>query len=307
MTLVKKLIFAPLFLIALTFLLYQLNPLLRSYDFIFAFSASTIIQLIILAALIFLTSLFFVLFASLAYDWKLILPTGILASILPMFFLKQPIGLILSVGALATLILTYLALENTLKTYLNFKPNSLFGPHIRRLSTFLILVISLTYFLSISKTVQETGFQIPDSLLERALKITAPSQESSQQPSSQPSLSKDQIELLKQNPDLLKQYGLDPEILDSLSQPQQRSKAPADLAQDTLKQAVKGQLDTIIKPYLAIIPGVLTILFFFILQSLVALLNLLIYPLLWGIFYILEKTGFVKFTVEQRPVKKIVI
>lgn len=301
MNFVKKLIFAPLFFASLSFLLYQLNPLFKSYDFIFAFSASTIIQLILFAALISLTSLSFVLFAIFANDWKVILVVGILTSTLPVFFVRGDLGLILSVGTLVILLLTYLGLEKTLKNYLNFEPGALFGPHIRRMCTFLILVISLTYFLSISRHIYENGFQIPDPLIEQALKITAPSKESDQQQTGpQPSITPQQIELLKQNPDLLKQYGLDPKILESMS-------APADLAQDTLKQAVKGQLDGIIKPYLGIIPGVLAVLFFFILQSLVTLLNLLIYPLLWGIFYIFEKTGYIKFEVEQRTVKKMVI
>lgn len=311
MNAVKKLILAPFFLIILAILISQLNPLLKSYEFIFSLSLDTFIQLIVLSGLILLSSFSFVLFASFAFDWKIVLPVSLVSSILPMLFVNQTLGLILSVGILVSLLITYLEVEKTLKNYLTFDPNSLFGPPIRHLSSMLILVISLTYFLSISQVIQQKSFQIPDSLIETSLKLVPQSQsektETTQQPL--PTISPQQIELLKKNPDLLKQYGLDPKILDSLTQPKkaQTSKPPQDLLTGTVKQAIKDQLQNVLKPYLGIIPAVLDILLFLILQSLLSILNLLIYPFLWITFYILEKSGFIKFTVETRSVKKMVI
>ncbi len=297
MLLVKKLIFALFFLIVFSIVIFQLNPLLKSYDFIFSLSWDSAIQLFVLTGFILLSSLLFVIFASLAYDWKIVLPVGLLASLIPMAMIGPSLGLILSVGVLVSLFLTYLGVENTLKTYLNFAPTTLFGPSIRLLSSFLILVISLTYFLSINSVLQKESFQIPDSLIDQALKLTPLPKETSQpqQQTAQPQITQEQINLLKQNPDLLKQYGLDP------------AKAPQNLLNDTLKQTIKDQLQNIIKPYLGIIPAVLAVLLFFILQSLTSILNLLIYPLLWVIFYILEKSGYIKFSEEMRPVKKMVI
>lgn len=309
MAFVKKLIFAPFFLISFIFLLYQLGPILKSYEVIFSISQDTFIQLIILSGLIFLTSFFFVLFATIAFDWKIILPVGLFASIPPIILVSSPLGVILAGGTFISIAVTYLTLENRLKTYISFQPSSLLGPSIKHFTSLLILALSLTYFLSINKIIKEQGFQIPDPLIEQALKLTTQSQEPAGQQTTTPppSIPQEQIELLKQNPDLLKQYGLDPDVLDTINQPQKTSQPPTELAQNTLKQAVKDQLEVVIKPYLGIIPGVFAILFFFVLQSLIALINLLIYPLLWGIFYILEKTGFVKFTVEQRTIRKMVV
>lgn len=312
MPIIKKLIFAPFFLVIFAILIYQLNPTLKSYEFIFSLSLDTFVQLIILSCLILLSSFLFILFASFAFDWKLVLPVGIIASILPMILINQTLGLILSVGILAALLLTYLGLENTLKNYLTFEPNNLFGPPIRHLSSLLILVISLTYFLSISQVIQKTSFEIPDSLIDTSLKLIPQPQSEKQESKPKqtlPAIPPDQIELLKQNPDLLKQYGLDPSILDSLAEQEndQSQKPPEDLLTATVKQTLKDQLQTIIKPYQSVIPAVLAVLLFFILLSFASILNLLIYPLLWATFYILEKSGYIKFTIETRPVKKMII
>lgn len=311
MLVLKKLIFAPFFLIVFAILIYQLNPLLKSYDFIFSLSLDSIIQLVVLAALTLLSSLLFILFTALAQDWKLVLPTGILASLIPLVFVNQTLGMILAVGILASLLIVYLGVENTLKKYLNFTPNSLFGPPIRQLGSLLILVVSLTYFLSISGVVQKEGFQIPDSLIETSLKLVPQPQSEKVDTTSQPQLTipPEQIELLKQNPDLLKQSGLDHKILDTLApqKQQQSTKPPQDLLADTLKQTIKDQLQTIIKPYLGFVPALLAVILFFLLQSITSILNLFISPLLWILFFVFEKTGFVKFTEEMRPVKKMVV
>lgn len=308
----KKLIFAPFFLFTFAILIYQLNPFLKSYDFIFSLSTDTLIQLAILTSLIVFTGFWFVLFASLAFDWKIVLPVSLVASLLPIVLISPSLGLILSVGTLSALLLIYLLVENTLKSYLNFEPNSLFGPAIKTLSSLLILVISLTYFLSISQVIQKTSFEIPDALIDTSLKLIPQpkfGKQESKPKQALPAIPPDQIELLKQNPDLLKQYGLDPSILDALDKPEknQPQQAPQDLLTETVKQTIKDQLQTIIKPYQSVIPAVLAVLLFFILLSFISILNLLIHPLLWLIFYILEKTGFIKFTTEQRPVKKMVI
>lgn len=74
-----------------------------------------------------------------------------------------------------------------------------------------------------------------------------------------------------------------------------------------VKEALKDQIQNLIKPYLGLIPAVVAALLFFTLQALTSLVSLLIYPLLWLIFLILEKIGFVKFTTEMREVKKMVV
>lgn len=306
MVFVKKLVFAPLFLIAFIFLIYQLNPLFSSYDLIFTLSLNTATQLIMLSALILLSSLLFVLFATFAQDWKLILPIGILSSLIPLVLINPSVGAILTVGTLFTLLLTYLILESSLKSYLTFTPSSILGPPIRHLSTLLVLIMSVSFYLSTNKIIGEKGFEIPDSLIDSALELTSSSLPSTEaeQPTL-PQIPPEQIALLKQNPDLIKQYGLDPKILDSLDQPASKTSTKPD--QNLIKQAVKDQLQNVIKPYLAFVPAALAVLLFITLESIVSFLTILIYPLLWLIFYILEKSGFVKFVTETRSVKKMVI
>lgn len=251
----KKLIFAPVFLIIFTIFIYQLSLILKSYDFVFSLSINTLIQLIILSALIFLSSLTFVLFATFANNWKLILPIGILASLIPFAFWNMSLSAVFAVGISVSLLLAYLT----------FNPTALLGPAVRHLSGLLILSFCLVYFLSASKIIAQNGLQIPDSLIDTALKFSSPTSPNS--------------------PDLL-QLSIPP---------------------DLLKQTVKDQLQGLIKPYQGFVPASLAVMLFLTLQSLTSILNLLIYPLLWVTFFILEKTGFVKFEVEQRPVKKLIV
>ncbi len=302
----KKLTFAPFFIISYALLLYTLNPFLKSYDFIFSFSLDSFVQLAILASFFCLTSFLFVIFAVISLDWKLIIPIGLLAAVLPMLFLNPAQGLVLSVGSLVAFILTFAILENKLKSYLTFESSSLLGPSIRSLTSFLILVFSFIFFLSANQMIQKSGFEIPDSLIDTALQFSQPKteQESS---ASQISIPQEQLDLLKKNPDLLRQSGLDPKILDTLNQPNRSSKTPQDLTSNLIKTAVKDQIQNFIKPYLTFIPAILAILFFFTVQSLTSIISLVIYPLLWIIFFILEKSGFIKFVFEQRPVKKMII
>lgn len=300
MIVLKKLCFAPLFLIIYICLIYTLTPLLKSYDFIFSLSLSTLISLIIISALIVGVSFSFILF-SLSLDWRIILPVIILTSLTPFIFVDLSLGLVLFVGSVIGLMISFISLENMMKSYLTFQPNSILGPPIRQLSALLILVFCIGYFLSMSKVVSEKGFSIPDSLIETALKFSGQESADSVGPAL-PSISQQQIDLLKKNPDLLKQSGLDPKILDTLNSP----KTPNN-QNDLIKQTVKDQVQGFLKPYLGFVPVLLAVLLFLTLQSLTSILNLLIYPLLWVIFYILEKTGFIKFTEEMRPVKKMVV
>ena len=269
MAVFKKLIFGPLFLLTFAFLIFQLKSNLGSYDVIFSLSITTLAQLLLLSGLICLSSFLFVLFVSLSSDWKIVLPVGIVASILPIIVIRDATGIILCLGVGLTILFIYFTFTQKLKTYLSFEPASLFGPSIRHMAALLILVFSFTYFLSMNKIIQTQGFQIPASLIDSALKLT------------------DQPQTIQEETTI--------------------SQAPANLMQETLKQAVKTQLDSIIKPYLGAVPAILAVLLFFLLQSLTSLINLLIYPLLWILFYIFEKTGFIKFTEEQKTLRKMVV
>lgn len=309
MVLIKKLIFALPFLIIFTALTYQITPMLASYDFIFSLSLKTLIDLILISLLFFFSSFLFILFTTIASDWKIILPVGILASAIPLVFTQSALNLIVAVVIFVSLLITNLLLDNSLKKYLTFQPGALLGPSIRNLSSLLIFSFCLIYFLSVNKIIAQNGFQIPDSLIDTSLKLAAPNLPTLSESPATPQLSipPEQIELLKQNPDLLKQYGLDSKMLDSLTAPQKSTAAPKNLTYDLIKQTINDQVQNIIKPYQNFIPAGLAMLLFFTFQAFVSIANLLISPLLWLIFLILEKTGFTKFVVEQREVKKLVV
>lgn len=278
MNMIKKLTFAPVFLISFSILISQFSSILKSYDFIFSLSIDTLIQLIIVAALVSLSSFLFILFAALSQDWRFVLPFGILASLVPFAFLETGLALVFSVGTLVSLLLTFINLDSTLKSYLTFKSVTLLGPLIRHLSGLLILAFCLVYFLSANKMIAQNGFQIPDSLIDTVLNLSQPASNQQEPTAPQLSIPQEQLDLLN---------GLIP--------------------QDEIKQAVKDQIQNFINPFIGFIPAVLALLLFFTLQSITSMINLLSYPLLWGVFSILEKSGFIKFTTEMRPVKKLVI
>ncbi len=304
MIVLKKLLFVPFFLIVFFSLIYKISPLLKSYDFLFSLSINTFVELIIISTLITLSSLISVLFASLTQDWKIVLPAAIVASTIAIALGDPALSLILAVTILVSLLVTFLSLENSLKSYLNFQPSTLLGPAIRHLSGLLILSFCLVYFLATNKIVAQNGFQIPDSLIDTALKLTAQSKPQQETVTPQLSIPSDQIDLLRKNPQLLKQYGLDPSVLDSLDKPSQSS---SDRANNLIKQTIKDQLQSFLKPYQGFIPAILALLLFLTLQSLTSIINLLIYPILWLVFYLLEKTGFIHFEKEMREVKKLVV
>ena len=266
---VKKLTFAPFFLIFFIILLSQLSPILKSYDLIFSLSLNSLSQLITISILIMLSSFSFVLFAIIALDWKLILGVGGLAALAPFLFFGLSVGLVFGLGIFASLMLIFVTLENKMKSYLTFSPNTLLGPSIRHLASFLTVALALVYFLSVSRIISQSGFEIPDSLIDAALNIT-------------------------------NQTGSNQTSPFAIPQTLQET------ANNLIKQTVKDQFQNFLKPYLSFIPAILALFLFLTLQGFTSLLNLLIYPLLWITFYILEKTGFIKFIEEMRPVKKMV-
>ncbi len=317
MTLIKKLAFTPLLIISLLLLLYIFNPVLKSIDLIFSFDLGTFYQLITLSALILFSSLIFVLITSLASDLKIIIPIIILASALPFVLIETKLAIILAAIVFISLLLTYVSLESKLKSYLTFNAASLLSPSVKQLSSLLILGFCLIYYLSMNNIIQQQGFQIPDSLIDAALKFS-PQVNMSVQGfkydkrliAQLPQLTQDQLELLKKNPELLKQYGVDPKMLDNISLPIPSNITKPSSATDMnsfLKQAVKDQIQSLIKPYQDFIPAVLAVMLFFTLQSFIAVLSVFLTPIIWLIFFILEKTNFIHYEIEMREAKKLVV
>lgn len=300
----KKFILAPIFLLSFIFFLSQLSPIFKTYDFIFSISINALIPIVIVSASLLFASFSFALFYSLAQDWRIGLPVSLIASFTPLLFFDSTTAIILGIGSLMGFILTFFSLDNTLKTYIEFRPTFLLSPSIRHLSTLLIVIVCSLYYISINSIIQLNGFQIPDSLIDAAMQFSPLETETEPQSTPLPQLTPEQLKIAKQNPAALKQFGIDPKLLDSLDVSDLQ---PAQISSTLIKETLKDQFDKMIKPYFNWIPVLLSVLLFFLLQTINSLLNLLLYPLLWICFYIFEKTGFVKFVIEERPVKKMVV
>lgn len=280
MIIAKKLLFVPFFLISFAALINQLSPVIKSADFIFSLSSDTLVQLLTICTLILMSSFWFTLFAALSSEWKFTIPVALLAAFSPFIFFEAGLAVVASVVILVSFLLIIVELENKLRTYLNFNAGNLLGPVIKHLSTLLILSIALIFFLSINQTISRQGFQIPDSVVDTALKFTP-------MPAEDPAQTISQI-----SPQALKQAGIDP---------------TGPLPSSLVKQAVKDQFQNSIKPYLNFVPPLLTVLLFFTLQSFASLINLLTYPILRLVFWILQKSNFIRFETEMREVKKLVV
>ena len=321
MIIFKKLIFVIPFLIFLAWFYFQLNFFFKDVYLIFGLNITTLYQLAYLAITLGLASLFFIIFCALANDWKFILPVSILGSLLPIAIFTAPSSLIIFIGSFLSLTCTYLLLSNKLKTYLTYSANTLLTPSVKTLAGFLILTSSLAFYFSAQAEIKTNGFKIPDSLIDTALKFATPQIPDVKGESiAQVSLTPEQIELLKQNPDLLRNQGIDPAILDSLpvsnssesSLGGQQKTIPGSNAikkssNDLVKNLIQSQIQNLLKPYLNLIPVFLAAMFFITLHSFHSLLAIL-YPILITLtFWIFEKTGFIHFEKEMREVKKIVV
>lgn len=310
MVILKKLIFALPFLISFLAFINELNIFIQDTNLIFSLNQQVLIQSAFLLLYLLLTSLFFVIFLSLALDFQLVLPV-ILISSLSVLLSGTGLGeLTLAGTSFLNFSLIYLVLRKKFLSYLIFSPTALLLPSIKQTLTLILLASSLIYYLSARTEIKQNGFQIPPSLLDLSLKFNPLENQSlPEQPQNsllqQLQISPEQLKLLKQNPDLLKKYGLDPALLDSLEKGTNTT-IPSSL-NEVMKQTIQNQVQTIVKPYLYLIPIIYTLTFYFSFSSLASLLAIFLSPIVWIIFYLMEKTGFTKYEVEQREVKKLVV
>ena len=306
----KKLLCAPIFLITLFFSYSEILPFFKNPFLILSLDSQALLSFIMLSIAILLTSFSFVLFASLASDWKIILPIAGFGALLAIPF-SLTSGVFIALGVFLVCVLSALSLLHILKNYLNFDPNKLFLPSMRGLSKLLSLIFCVVILLTLSN--QNLKFEVPDSLVNIALQFApniADTSTATPQPlANLPKLSKDQITLLKQDPALLKQYGLNANTLDQIIAAQQSpQQSTASLMQSPVfKNQVKQEIQNMLLPYQQFMPLILSALLYLTLTSFVALGALILYPLTSLTFMILEKTGYLKFSTEQRTVKKMVI
>lgn len=302
MLIFKKLVFALPFLIFFALFCLNLSQSLQNTNTLFSFDLGELLKTVLLVLYLLLALMFFMIFATFSQDWRFVLPISILGSLLPLIFISPP-NYILILGFPASFMIVFFPFQNKLKNYLTFKASSLLIPSIKTLSTLIIFISSFAFYFFVASDLKINGFKIPDSIIDPVINLVTKNSPVNNLPTQNLNISADQINLLKQNPDLLKQYGLDPGVLDQVS-----TNKPQAISQNSLiKATVNSQIQSIVKPNLGLLSIALAVIFFVSLNFLSSILSLLLYPLISLIFWILEKTGFIKFEVEMREVKKLVI
>lgn len=298
----KKVVFVPFYLASFFATLFLAKSLLSDTSSLLSFDSQNFINLLLFAGVILLCSFFFCVMITLSQDWKVTAGALLISNVLCFMMFPIPENIILALGVICMSGLIYILLENKLKTYLTFQPTILLTPSIMNLSKLLIVLFSVTYFFNLTGSLAEKPFTIPDQLIDPVASFISSSALGGVESSLPSVIPKDQLEAVKKNPQLLKQFGLTEEALGQLT-PQNLTAGPAAL----VKKGLKDQAEALIKPYQGMIPAVLTILFFLSFSSIVSLMGVFVAPLVWFLFYLLEVTGFTKFIKEMREVKKLVV
>ncbi|MDO8429549.1 MAG: hypothetical protein Q7S88_02875 [Candidatus Daviesbacteria bacterium] len=313
---IKKLIFIIPSFYLLLLLFWQSRAFYLDPYLILSIDGNILLKIVLTSGFLLLSSLLVVIFLSFQDSWVYVLGGAGVLSLVPLLLISTPLAFYLTLGLFLAIILIYFLLKRTLTTYLNFQPTVLLSPSVKTLSTLLALVISLGVYLALDQQIKQNGFALPDSLINSYLKSFTPKLPSFEDDQSTTSpkeasftqITAEQLNLLKQNPEALKQYGLDPGILDSLINKDVKGVADKPNTQEPLyTRLLKSQLESIVKPYTAYVAPTIGLLFFFSLKSVVSILSLILSPLILLIFYLLEKSGFTKYQIETREVKKLII
>ncbi len=306
MDLLKKGFFALPFILFLCGFLLQFSGFLQDPNFVLSLDTKILVQTIILSALIVLSGLSFIVFVTLTSDLKYILPVIFIAAISPILLLPAPLSFIVAGELLLSLFAVSFLLLQKLKSYLTFQASNLLSPQTKQLITLLVIISSVGFYLAADQFITQKGFTLPDSLIDMSLQFIPKDQLAvGSTENNLPALSPEQIALLEKNPQALKQFGLDPKVLETIkTQSQSQSQLSP---QELIKPMIRSQIDNFIAPYQKYIPIFLAVILFFTLQTFSSLLSIFLSPLLSLIFLILEKTGFTHYEVETREVKKLVV
>jgi hypothetical protein len=335
----KKSLFGIIFLVLFTGFHFFLMPLLQSYEWIFGLNQSSANQLTQLAILLILSAFSYVIFAALCNDRRIGVSMAVVGALIPLLFSQSSTGMILSGFYLLALIGCFFMVENTMRHYYNFSPILILTPLIKNLFTALLFIICLGYYLSINSIIKQSGFAIPESVIPDAIVSQLISQQSSQLIKGDkylaqlPQLTPEQLQLLKQNPDILRQYGVDPAILEqyettttsapSTSAPSSPGKnsvqvPPSSTAStesiipsvSMIKKMALAPINDMLNKYQFLIAPILALLLFSafsFISFIFFFFNLISGGLMKLVFYLLEKSGFVRYEKEMREVQKLIV
>lgn len=324
MHVIKKYVFLPLAVLALAGFIFFYLPFVNNPMLMFSFGYDILQQTILAVVMILLFSMLFSIYTMLANEPKFAVPGLILLGIVPFLLLEPISAVIAATGLFIVMAFTYFGLRRAMQTYVTFNPTAILLPLISSLSTLTLIVFTIPYYLSAQTFIQKKGIVIPEQILDVAISaatqnkdqtLVVDSQVDQPQLGTLPTLTKEQIETLKTRPDVLAQFGLSEKDLDMVMQTQtkqsQAGASPQEIQQystnEIVKASLKKQMDNMLQPYKPMIPLVLALLFYVSLQTLASLGKILLNPLIWALFIILEKTKFITFTTETREVKKLVV
>lgn len=330
----KKLLFGILFLVFFTGLHFFLLPLFTSYEWIFGLTGSAFNQILNLALLLLLSAVCYVIFVFLVNHRWIGLSVALLGAVIPLLFAPNSTGLVLAGFYTLALVGHFFLIENMSKHYISFSAPTLVVPHINRLAMMLLMIICIGYYLSINVVIKEKGFVIPEAIIPDAMieKLISQQMESmtikgDKYIAQLPQLTPEQIQLLKQNPDLLRQYGVDPAILDQYESQPATTTTPASTSGSgaiqvptstttssptvaMVKKMALQPINDLLKDFQFLVAPILALLLFSAFSFIFFfffLFNFISGGLLKIIFIILEKTGFIHFEKELREVQKLVV
>lgn len=253
------------------------------------------------------------IFCTLADDIMYVVPILILGAVTPFLFVGQQQAIFVCIGIFLSGLITFWFHSQTMKNYLTFSAPKLIAPPAKQAILMVTIFMAIAFYIGVHQSIQKNGFQIPDSILDIAINLSKaqngsmPSTDTSTTQIDNSPISAEQLQALKANPALLKQYGLDPKILDTLQKPSSVKDAAKFTFQDQIKNTIKTQAENFIKPYQSFIAPVLALLFFISMTSLSSFFGIFFTPIVWLIFRFLEWIGFIHFEKEMREVKKLVV
>ncbi len=311
----KKLIFAPVFLALITAGLYFYKLILDKHTQVFFENYGGLIDFGIFALILLLASLTYCLFITFTQSIKYTLPLALLSFPSSFIFLDTRLAIVTGIGIFLSLLAGYFTLKSNLSTYINFKASSIFSGPIKSLNLLILLTLSLGYYLNSNLIIQTQGFKIPDPLLDWAIDLSLGGANipvlGEKYYIAQTGTFQEQLEYLKTHPELMKEYGLKPEDLETFSNltgtVNETPSKPQSNIKNVIKTQVSDSLSQVIKPYLFVVAIILAVMFFSEASFMLWILSLLLSPTLLLLFYIFEKSGFIKFADETRIVKKIII
>lgn len=312
MSIVKKLIFALPFLLSIAVFYLQAGAFLKDFSALFSLNVTFLLTLMYFAAIIVLVSYLFVVFANLAGDFKIVIPVILLSGLISFLFTDSPVNYFLGGGLIIALGISFAFILNRIKKDpANFQVSNNINKPSGQLSALIIVVVTIAlYFMSAANSEQLVQSFI-DSVVDFSSNFVQ-NQQSAQIPeltqSAGPSLTPEQISELKQNPQLLKQFGLDPSVLDQLdSTTKITTITPQNAIAEAAKPIITEQITNFIKPYMGIIPFAIAFIFFLNFQFFTSIILFVSSPLTYLLFLILEKIGFIKYEITTRQVKKLVV